>query len=381
MELDIPPRATIVDLITSVLNKKGLSGSADNYEMFLAEEDGAPDDDLPKPSRNQPVSDFRDCEFALRRIVGDSEVKPAPIDVAGSSISSYPTESPTPIGFPLLGLVCVKLPQQTLMNSTDSIKLKTSPGIKLSDILKEVCRKQNVNLDPSKHVLYGDLAGRCIELDTTCTLDSLHLTCGAQGHPVLELRPRTFADAPWRHDRMQSEVSTRSSINGEQVEFVFSEISASRYKEFNVIKLNKRGVRQERVLGIDGQRLYNARAHTEDDIATGLREWGLRTLGLRGAGDHATKHPSHLIRDILEARLGADPGEFTLVIRDPLELSRPKEYRYETRNNVRDANEIVARLKYLMRGGGHRSTRISRNHIAATDYALGPRRVSIGHRL
>jgi hypothetical protein len=40
---------------------------------------------------------------------------------------------------------------------------------------------------------------------------------------------------------------------------LFGSISAAKYQEFNVIKINKRGKRQVRVLGIDGFNIYNIR--------------------------------------------------------------------------------------------------------------------------
>jgi hypothetical protein len=38
---------------------------------------------------------------------------------------------------------------------------------------------------------------------------------------------------------------------------IFNEMKASKYEEFDVIKINKRGVRQARILGIDQLNLYN----------------------------------------------------------------------------------------------------------------------------
>jgi len=38
---------------------------------------------------------------------------------------------------------------------------------------------------------------------------------------------------------------------------LFGTISATMYQEFKVIKINRRGRRQERIFGIDGNHIYN----------------------------------------------------------------------------------------------------------------------------
>lgn len=45
-------------------------------------------------------------------------------------------------------------------------------------------------------------------------------------------------------------------------DFLFGSISAAKYQEFTVVKINKRGKRQIRVLGIDGFNIYNIRKPT-----------------------------------------------------------------------------------------------------------------------
>ena len=101
-------------------------------------------------------------------------------------------------------------------------------------------------------------------------------------------------------------------------------MTAARYKEYAVVKVNKRGLKQSRVLGIDGERFYNiAREKTHGDdgrlqaeagavarkeAASSLRDWGLRQVGLRSTTD-GTKHPFHLIRDIDHVTMGETPKE------------------------------------------------------------------------
>ena len=48
-------------------------------------------------------------------------------------------------------------------------------------------------------------------------------------------------------------------------DFLFGSVSAAKYQEFAVIKINKRGKRQFRVLGIDGNNTYNFKSANVKD--------------------------------------------------------------------------------------------------------------------
>jgi len=236
---------------------------------------------------------------------------------------------------------------------------KASPTMFLRELMQQVCAKPNVYLDPDKHVfvLLPQASGNEeLDLDTTAVEKLFKLPAFDAAEPKLYIRQRRYEDAPRKKRcatlRAPSEAHARDEKK--DTDFIFSETTASRYKEYNVVKVNKRGVKQERVLGIDQQRLYNiARPDLEADsgLADGLREWGLKTIGLRYSG--GTKHPSHLIRDIHNVCMDHDdpgaPGRaFTCTIRDPFELGYSKVYRYEASTN-HDAAEIVAKLQHLIK--------------------------------
>ena len=136
---------------------------------------------------------------------------------------------------------------------------------------------------------------------------------------------------------------------GQVVDFLFSDVTAARYKEFNVVKINKRGVRQERVLGIDRERFYN-KTREEGEGET-LRNLALKAVGVR-QNVGGTKHPEFNVRDLLSIQMtGGSPHEsskeFCCVFKDPEDPSKRKEYHYEAMTN-HQAAEIVAKLDYLM---------------------------------
>lgn len=82
----------------------------------------------------------------------------------------------------------------------------------------------------------------------------------------LDLYTKKFADVPNLLEMSQSyrlnlsENSRKSKLNDENNnynEYIFTESTAGVYQEFEVIKINKYGNRQERTLGIDMYNLYN----------------------------------------------------------------------------------------------------------------------------
>jgi len=74
--------------------------------------------------------------------------------------------------------------------------------------------------------------------------------------------PKLLEKSKSRHN---PSISSSDQLNGDdpkqrrEGDFLFGSISAAEYKEFPVIKINKRGKRQKRVLAIDGFNIYNIR--------------------------------------------------------------------------------------------------------------------------
>jgi len=193
------------------------------------------------------------------------------------------------------------------------------------------------------------------------TLKSLNLAEG--GQPSLVVAPRTYEDSPQPQAPPNVRKASRSLGEDEIAvepashvgDFIFSDQTAARYKEFNVVKVNKRGVRQDRVLGIDRERFYN-KTRSEDDAETSsLRNGLLKTVGLRQSAS-GTKHPEFNMRDLLSVQLLPQAAggysfergkEFCCVFKDPEDPSKQKQYHYEAMS-AHDAAEIVAKLDYLM---------------------------------
>eukprot|EP01027_Heterolobosea_sp_BB2_P009512 GEZU01014007.1.p1 GENE.GEZU01014007.1~~GEZU01014007.1.p1 ORF type:complete len:256 (-),score=103.62 GEZU01014007.1:118-885(-) len=157
--------------------------------------------------------------------------------------------------------------------------------------------------------------------------------------------------------------------------FFFTNETASQYKEFEVIKVNKYSQRQERILGINKDKLYNMIPKT----------------------NKKTKNPERSIDDIVAVKINEEkPCHFTIEFN--IDRGRDTEtLYYEARTNY-EAGYIVAKIKYLMNmrrqeleklqgedgdgagggGGGHitpRGTRLRRGTVSTT--MRSSRRMSI----
>jgi hypothetical protein len=106
-----------------------------------------------------------------------------------------------------------------------------------------------------------------------------------------------------------------------------TDITAAVYQEWNVVKKNKFGRMQERILGVDGSHLYNSKR-----LGRGNKSGGV----------------SHAVRDISTVvqvhNVVGDPCSFRVTFDDDREIY-DIEYTCDTQ---RESFEIIAKLRYLL---------------------------------
>lgn len=355
LDILVPERATIAQVITVALNEymrlnnmEMLFLESVDFELLMAEDDGFLDDEMPKLVRTQIIGDVAWEFFSLRKYD-----KPQDLSARGTG-----AEQKAPM------MLRIFLPSEThgQKGQNRSILIRAEPETLLSELMQIVCKKPTVQLDPAKHVFKRDADDeKELNISSPCEAAEHDLTTNESGQRQLWLAARVYEDAP----RQQGLRPGSRSVDQEpetnvasETDIIFSDVTAARYKEYNVVKINKRGVKQERVLGIDRERFYNiARSGSSDETAekagggSTLRDWGLKTVGLRSATG-GTKHPFHHIRDIDSVSRprdqdGKETCSFCCVFKDPLEESRRKEYQYEAASNY-EAAEIVAKINHLI---------------------------------
>lgn len=132
---------------------------------------------------------------------------------------------------------------------------------------------------------------------------------------ILGVRPTT---------RFQDQTSFRDNADN----IVFNEINAKEYQEWNVIKRNVLGRKQERVMGIDEKIVYNAKRGQFSRNASGV---------------HRHQREISTIRNV--EILSNDKKTFKITWVEKSRETYDIEYTCES---VRDCGEIVAKLKFLL---------------------------------
>lgn len=121
-----------------------------------------------------------------------------------------------------------------------------------------------------------------------------------------------------------------SEVRNEGKDFVFNDITASQYQEFEVVKINKYNVKQERLLGIDRYYLYNNFPNVKEKKILGLFQ------------NSNTKNPLRSLKDIVKVDILSNKM-FYIDINENGEVKRMV---FEVKSvNIR--NEIVAKIKYI----------------------------------
>jgi hypothetical protein len=109
--------------------------------------------------------------------------------------------------------------------------------------------------------------------------------------------------------------------------FVFTEATANAYKEWNVVKKNKFGRRQERVFGVDGKKVYNAKRGQ-----------------LKGNQSGVQRNQRDISTIVKVDILSSDPKTFRITWAEDRDMINI-EYTCDT---SREAQEIVAKIKFLV---------------------------------
>ena len=130
---------------------------------------------------------------------------------------------------------------------------------------------------------------------------------------------------------------TDEEDNNDNKEYVFNAISAGKYQEFKVIKINKLKSKQERILGIDLYNIYNNKPKKNKN------ELLLKKI----FKDNETKIPLRKIKDVIDCVIMGDKKFYIEFKNEDKKEKKTKKIFYEVKNNnIR--NEIVAKIKFLM---------------------------------
>jgi hypothetical protein len=127
--------------------------------------------------------------------------------------------------------------------------------------------------------------------------------------------------------RPQPVAGDEAAMN-DDINITFNEATANAYQQWNVIKKNKFGIKQERIFGVDGKKVYNNKRGQ-----------------LRGAAISGVHRAERNISSIVKIeKLPLDPKTFRITWMDNGDIYYI-EYLCET---SRECSEIVGKIKYLL---------------------------------
>eukprot|EP01029_Cantina_marsupialis_P003409 TRINITY_DN132499_c0_g2_i1.p1 TRINITY_DN132499_c0_g2~~TRINITY_DN132499_c0_g2_i1.p1 ORF type:complete len:523 (+),score=90.93 TRINITY_DN132499_c0_g2_i1:160-1728(+) len=275
----------IIDYAIKAVNMEvpgRLFSNAACYDLRLHDEDGIPDEDFPALDRGRAICHFKQgaiheyclCVAAGRPVIDTSPGSNGRTNSTSSVISDqrYRLSGKSNIGNPRT--VKVLLPNFPLI-STLNIPISSSQ-MTVGDLLLRVIRhlpSRAVISDFDVKYIAEDLA----ELGCAGSIN-LNTELRTLGVESLVVEKRKYADAPTRPRPMsqlnKANLTTKPTpqtgrevalqkLESEMVTpeaFVFDGVDGSKYQEWKLIKINKRGRRQERTLGVDFMKIYNKRS-------------------------------------------------------------------------------------------------------------------------
>lgn len=151
------------------------------------------------------------------------------------------------------------------------------------------------------------------------------------GCKTFEIQKKMYADSPKVQLKATPVLTNKRERNTSQLHIdniVFNEATANAYQEWNVVKKNKFGRRQERIFGVDGKKVYNSkRGQYRGGVATGVHR--------------AERDISTIVKNEV---LASDPKTFRITWLDDKDIYNI-EYSCETE---RECAEIVSKIKYIL---------------------------------
>eukprot|EP00824_Muranothrix_gubernata_P018183 TRINITY_DN37100_c0_g1_i1.p1 TRINITY_DN37100_c0_g1~~TRINITY_DN37100_c0_g1_i1.p1 ORF type:complete len:576 (-),score=110.48 TRINITY_DN37100_c0_g1_i1:63-1790(-) len=347
MGLRVPEDYTIEQTIGATLRQAAcenrepyLGMNPSHFELRVADEAGLVNESITPLDPNRTIKSVGDSKFALRTLPEGERTQPKR-SASGGLGTIFTGDIPD---FLRQKSTDRQLFVKVYLPDNQSMIVRTRPEMKLTDVVTVVAQKRLKdvkNLAPDRCVLKLKdedrlkLGYESDVLDMSRTLGSIPVNEFIWGEKVFADRPgnrflrRISGADPGRVTTERPLVN----FDKEPVDldtFVFSEVTAGQYTEYDVIKVNRKGKAQDRVLAIDRDKLYNLK----------------RQGSLGKALGQPTKRPSWSVKNVKEVRIHEErPTCFQIIYKDDAGgVTHP--YDYECKS-AHCAAEIVAKIRFL----------------------------------
>jgi len=145
--------------------------------------------------------------------------------------------------------------------------------------------------------------------------------------------PELIADKRKKNAQKSAPNTDKNFIS--PADFHFNPATGPAYEQWNVVKINEFGRRQERIFGVDGLHLYNTKREAKNPLG------GCKKIS-------STYRPSRKISDILKTNILEINGRRNTIQIVYLEHNKHVSRKYELDTEY-DAAHIVAKIRYNRR--------------------------------
>ncbi|EGG24275.1 ras interacting protein [Cavenderia fasciculata] len=272
------------------------------YFLRIADDDGRVDEDYPTLDPTQMIYKFKDEAFVLcvdRKYERSSSMTTSAGSSGGSSNNGLapPTEGhkkshgrQTSYGGGSTDASLLAPPIKITLPDSSITKVAYQPDMKLKELLINTCKKRKLNF--SEHIFQyenGQPVNMQITMEQLGTLDIVLVSV---------LRRSMSGDGS---------VLGVGDDNDGPADIFWHDALAGQYKQYEVVKLKKYGSKQERIIGIDQERITNMSPNPKKE--------------------QETKRPARLIKDVLKVSLTDKQKHFTI------EYIDGKSYVYECKSH------------------------------------------------
>ena len=305
--------------------------SPGKYELYLNEGDGIPDRDFVF-RKTQKISDNKVDEYCLCESDEDAVPSPATMSFSAgrfSTMSSAPGRMDSRGGGSspmqsMENMVTVSIPTSS-RGEFITVKVAYDENTTMRQLLIDIVEKKKVGIrlytDEFSFVVSSDDQARLKLISPIVDLSTL---VSAVCECKFELQKRAFEDSARVHTRALTSKNSAAEL-AEANAVLYNDSTAVMLQQWNVIKKNKLGSRQERIIGIDGKCIYNSKRDQRPGMGVKVP---YRDISL--------VHSIEVLEDNLTFKINWKEEK------NPI-------YSIEyCCHNERDCAEISAKLKYLM---------------------------------
>uniref|UniRef100_A0A7S2WD06 CRIM domain-containing protein n=1 Tax=Mucochytrium quahogii TaxID=96639 RepID=A0A7S2WD06_9STRA len=336
------------------LSKK-LSRDARRYELRIHEEDGLPDLDFPALDGMMRIENFcedSNPEFCLCLKAGEFDSS-----TEEESVEDEDEDQQQPMDATQLAeTIAQKMGQKIvfikiyLPELGAYMTLQVKPGMKAVELLAQVQAKRRLPLFTEEYQFTVKEEDR-VSLGLLSDVIDMNTDLYESGIRNVELRRRKYADTPSEREPKPNRKKTSNDEFGDMKgfgeemsggpktkfdpdNFVFNDLTAAVYEEWNVVKTNKWGKRQRRVFGLDYQKIYNKKQRKD--------------IGKNVLSNSTVKRAERFVADVLTVNYSpSEPNCFSILWKDQTGVS-DLSLKYEVEDGPEAAAYIIAKMRYIL---------------------------------